>query len=1090
MGALRGNHVKFWFVALLSVVVLWGHSLADPRLGRKGHSHDTTTADAKSWRGIAAASGGNAPLFVSRWPAVGATHRTSKFAGSILSNGIIGGFKDHITGEWRPGFEFPANSGIEYLGSANIWVGGIVGQDTLVSAGSTWDGGAGLITHWGREFYPLYDPWDGKGTTPTSLGLGSAFQAHYADTFTANVRYLNNRDFFGDRPHIPMNLSVIQKSYSLDVNPYRNIMLLDFIITNIGSDPIEKAYVGIVVDGYVCRETDEYTGCDEDDLTGSLRGISTGYIIDNDGDPHSGLFRDSLSPIDAIALRPVMIYPPVTDTNYNWWFIGPWKGDWYDFGPRLKGTALAPFRDFQTSGIGSPNGDVNKYYVLSHREWDHDQVMTATIDSTDSQWLYPNQSLTWEISNGYETRFLLSVGPIDLMPDSSMRAIFALFGGDFVHVDPSNRDNLLGGNYRTYYNNLHFDILRETAEDAVSFAYYVVDPMRPPTGLNVIKMSADTAVLSWDQWVFPEVTGCNVYLKPVDDAYLIAPQVVTPGVAPIDMGNNVYHFPAGSKRGTITGLRAGKLYFAAIARVTESDEGELSKPVVVGYNNAALQVESLPFTREYTFFQEGDSAVTLTWAASEDPSVRYYKIYKTLDTLVAKDRYYPFLTDDSSLVPYVPKACRKGDSVTYCYYEMEPYDSTASNIASYTDHDPVEGAIYWVSAVANWGYQSPYSGLITTEKTVNPTKEIVVVLGESGTATDYVFADSLIAYYGRLLSGYEFDIYNWADTNLGSLNCPSGYCTDWLDLARYEVVIVEEFPSPKILSRVTEPVHKLLTRVLDSGRDLVYFGIPPGDEQINLSSYVDTILYDSSSFEARYFNLESTFLKSWMRNYDAFDAVDSLAGFNGAVPVENELPQLPLDTANNRLKPLISQLFSIGNVLPLTPAFSPTQQAEILYLYNSRYPNTSELQGMPCGVLSQHESSKAYIFSFHLWAMEETTARQLIDYIMEHRADDDPNDNPPLLPESVCLYQNYPNPFNATTKILFDLPRESRVTLEIYNILGQRVHTLLDETKSAGSYTIEWNSRDNSGRTVASGIYFYLLKTEDETVTKKMVLLK
>jgi len=348
----------------------------------------------------------------------------------------------------------------------------------------------------------------------------------------------------------------------------------------------------------------------------------------------------------------------------------------------------------------------------------------------------------------------------------------------------------------------------------------------------------------------------------------------------------------------------------------------------------------------------------------------------------------------------------------------------------------------------------------------------------------------LISYYSRLLSGYDFDIYNWLDTNLLLATCPSRYCTDWRDLARYELVIVEEFPAPKILCRKTEPAHKLLTRILDSGRDLVYFGTPSGNELLDLSSDVDTIIYESNSFEARYFDLDSAFLKSWDRNYRTFNAVDSLAGFNGAVPATDELPQLFLDSTNNRLKREIQELFIVENDLPHTPTFRSNQDAEVLYLYHSRYPNTSELQGMPCGLLSRSESSKAYVFSFHLWAMEETAARQLIDYIMEHRTDDSSN-NSPLLPTSVRLYQNFPNPFNLVTKISFDLPPNlSRVTLEIYNILGQRVRTLLDEIRPAGSYTVAWNSRNDHGETVASGIYFYLLKAGDMTIAKKMVLLK
>ncbi|MBI3873104.1 MAG: T9SS type A sorting domain-containing protein [candidate division Zixibacteria bacterium] len=98
------------------------------------------------------------------------------------------------------------------------------------------------------------------------------------------------------------------------------------------------------------------------------------------------------------------------------------------------------------------------------------------------------------------------------------------------------------------------------------------------------------------------------------------------------------------------------------------------------------------------------------------------------------------------------------------------------------------------------------------------------------------------------------------------------------------------------------------------------------------------------------------------------------------------------------------------------------------------------------------------------------------------------------VPRDFVLDQNYPNPFNAGTTIAFALadgasgPRSTR--LEIFNVLGQRVTTLLDEQLSAGRYERVWDGRDHSGATVASGLYFYRLTTPDHAETKKMVLLK
>jgi hypothetical protein len=101
------------------------------------------------------------------------------------------------------------------------------------------------------------------------------------------------------------------------------------------------------------------------------------------------------------------------------------------------------------------------------------------------------------------------------------------------------------------------------------------------------------------------------------------------------------------------------------------------------------------------------------------------------------------------------------------------------------------------------------------------------------------------------------------------------------------------------------------------------------------------------------------------------------------------------------------------------------------------------------------------------------------------------------LPNTFELAQNYPNPFNPTTTIPFTVSGSQfmvhspiHTTLVIYNILGQKVRTLVDEEKLPGNYSIIWDGKDYSGKEVASGIYFYQLKTKDFSDTQKMVLLR
>jgi len=102
----------------------------------------------------------------------------------------------------------------------------------------------------------------------------------------------------------------------------------------------------------------------------------------------------------------------------------------------------------------------------------------------------------------------------------------------------------------------------------------------------------------------------------------------------------------------------------------------------------------------------------------------------------------------------------------------------------------------------------------------------------------------------------------------------------------------------------------------------------------------------------------------------------------------------------------------------------------------------------------------------------------------------------PTLPFDFSLSQNYPNPFNPTTTIQFEIGRDQGgaatrdVRLDIFNVLGQRVTTLVDDALSPGRYEIVWDATNKSGSRVATGLYLYRLKVGNESQAKKMLFLK
>jgi len=93
-------------------------------------------------------------------------------------------------------------------------------------------------------------------------------------------------------------------------------------------------------------------------------------------------------------------------------------------------------------------------------------------------------------------------------------------------------------------------------------------------------------------------------------------------------------------------------------------------------------------------------------------------------------------------------------------------------------------------------------------------------------------------------------------------------------------------------------------------------------------------------------------------------------------------------------------------------------------------------------------------------------------------------------PLRYSLSQNYPNPFNSSTTIDYTIPRPAKVRLDIFNVLGQHVKTLLSESGLAGERTAMWHGDDSNGQPVATGVYFYRLQAGDFIETKKMLLLK
>ncbi len=337
-------------------------------------------------------------------------------------------------------YPYPAN--IENLYAGGIWVGAIVGDDTLVSTGFSDYPNI-------NELWP--DPSPGGAITRRSIMNGDPgaksdldLTAVYTDTLTDPI--LVTPDPFDNRPHRPLGIKITQNSHTWSDPLADDIVIFDMQIGNIGSNHLESLYVGIFVDGDVFRYPN-VTGYN-DDLCGyrklikSFQGcnfidtLNLAWLSDNNGlDEGDDCYFTNDRPTSVMGIRIIRAPSDSMKTSFNWWINN--TNPSLDFGPRQIGTSTDPFRDFGY-GLGTPVGDANKYYIMSHPEVDYDQ---HSITASNPGWL-PPPSNALEIIDGADTRYLLSLGPFDLLPGEMLPFAFAYIGGEhfldqFCYVHPA-----------------------------------------------------------------------------------------------------------------------------------------------------------------------------------------------------------------------------------------------------------------------------------------------------------------------------------------------------------------------------------------------------------------------------------------------------------------------------------------------------------------------------------------------------------------------------------------------------------------------------------------------------------------------------
>lgn len=397
-------------------------------------------------------------------------HTSSKVVLTITNYGMFGAFQDIFPddpGSFHPGCEYPKGSGVLHCYQGALWVGAIVGNDTLVSAGA--DG-------WQRtnEMYP--DDWrSGAIIRQSNIPGDSSYSAvAIADEEYISVYYdtLSNPAFTGSDPlenrgHIPLGLRIRQHSYSFGGPPDDDFVLLRYTVTNIGTNYLNDVYVAVYLDTDIWHPATRYGFID--DFAGSRWVVTSdgndsllvGYAADDDGDPSHELVWHQYSARSVFSATFIDV-PDEANLGFNWWFsLG--EPD-YDWGPRL----LYHDRPFGTGGQGTPEGDRNKYYVMSHPEIDYNQLWTY-VDMSELGWNPPYRGVRLMEIEYYDTRFLISFGGSDLAPGDSMQFGLAIVLGENLHQNPSDFHDLFdSAQPQAFYNSLDFSDLERNVKAASS----------------------------------------------------------------------------------------------------------------------------------------------------------------------------------------------------------------------------------------------------------------------------------------------------------------------------------------------------------------------------------------------------------------------------------------------------------------------------------------------------------------------------------------------------------------------------------------------------------------------------------------------
>jgi hypothetical protein len=379
-------------------------------------------------------------------------HRNGRLWNTMNNNGIIGNvYGAQMTDPSRSGptLEFPGYSRITHGTSIGLWVGGVVGNDTLVSSTNDDVGN--------REFFPDYYPFgqfhvrSNVKSSPYYDRLAKAemeMTCMYADTFHREewVPY----SAYDYRRHEPLNLVVRQTSYSWSPGYAADFIMVDYVIHNVGRQRIRSAWVGLYYTGYIWHKgelpfvlPDENAGYmataphEFEELGDETMRIA--WVTDHDG--RSSAFSWSfINTPHALGIAPLRTPEGADVNNFNWWV----NDRYMNWGPRMASNDEYVLRRY-FGGLGQPYSDINRYHLMAKPEVDYSSF-EAGVNHVANGWLQRPRGAK-RIYDGAAINMVTSFGPFDLKPREAETLTVAIAMGEDVHSDPDAYTELFSGWY-------------------------------------------------------------------------------------------------------------------------------------------------------------------------------------------------------------------------------------------------------------------------------------------------------------------------------------------------------------------------------------------------------------------------------------------------------------------------------------------------------------------------------------------------------------------------------------------------------------------------------------------------------------------